>query len=194
MSAALIVIGHQLFFEEKVYPCAIGKGGFSADKREGDGATPLGVFALRECWYRADRLPAPHTRLPLRVIGKDDGWCDDPNSSAYNRHIKIPLPVGERLGEGLTCSDAVNIAPLPSSPLQGEGYERLWREDHCYDLIVPMGYNDAPVVAGRGSAIFLHVMHDSGRATEGCVALAKADLLEILPRLDTASRIEIRQA
>lgn len=162
----IVVTGNQLIFNGKTYRCAIGKGGFSADKKEGDGATPLGIFALRECWYRADRVEKPHTKLPLRVIENNDGWCDDPQSPHYNSHVKLPF--------------------------RGS-HENLWRDDHCYDLIVPLGYNDGPVVPGKGSAIFLHCMHDDGRATEGCVALAKTDLLQLLPHLSLQSRIEIKQ-
>ena len=164
--ADLLVTGTQLSFRGKTYACAIGKGGFSANKKEGDGATPLGVFPLRECWYREGRIAKPTTQLPLRVIHEDDGWCDDPKSPEYNRHVTLPF--------------------TPS-------HEKLWRDDHCYDLIIPLGYNDGPTAPGKGSAIFLHVMHDSGRATEGCVALAKADLLAILPHLSPQSCIEIRQ-
>jgi L,D-peptidoglycan transpeptidase YkuD (ErfK/YbiS/YcfS/YnhG family) len=161
----LIVTGNQLSFAGKTYRCVIGKSGFSADKKEGDGATPLGVFALRECWYRADRLSAPASGLPLHVVEKDDGWCDDPQSPHYNIHVKLPF--------------------------RGS-HEMLWREDHAYDLIVPLGYNDEPVIPGRGSAIFLHLAQPDWRPTEGCVALAKSDLLELLPQLHTETRIEIR--
>lgn len=164
--ADLLVTGNQLTFNGKTYRCAIGKGGFSVGKKEGDGATPVGIFPLRECWYRADRVGKPQTNLPLRIIGQNDGWCDDPESPDYNKHVKLPFAFS---------------------------HEKLWREDHCYDLIIPLGYNDDPVVSGKGSAIFLHVMHDSGRATEGCVALAMADLLEILPYLSVGTCIEIRR-
>jgi len=144
--------------------CATGKGGFSNDKREGDGCSPIGTFFLRECWFRPDRVPAPLTGLPLREIHENDGWCDDPKSSDYNTPIRRPYHYS---------------------------HEQLWRVDHVYDLIVPIGYNDDPVVSGRGSAIFMHVAKDDYSPTEGCVALAVADLLALLPELTPQTRIEI---
>jgi L,D-peptidoglycan transpeptidase YkuD (ErfK/YbiS/YcfS/YnhG family) len=149
------------------YACAIGKGGFveAQAKREGDGKTPKGSYALRECWYRADKMDAPRTALPLRVIEEADGWCDAPDHAAYNRHVRLPFAAS---------------------------HERLWRdEDGCYDLIVPLGYNDDPVVAGRGSAIFLHVAKPAYSGTEGCVALSPVDLFGLLPLLSVGSQIHI---
>ena len=160
----LQVNGNQLLFKGKIYRCAIGKAGFSSDKREGDGATPLGRFALRECWYRADRLPMPKSGLPLKVIDETDGWCDDPESPAYNKHVKLPYSFS---------------------------HEELWRKDHRYDLIVPLGYNDGPILPGKGSAIFMHIAAPDYAGTEGCVALEQGDLLEVLTDCDASTIIEI---
>lgn len=157
------------------FPCAIGKNGVSANKREGDNCTPLGVFLLRECWYRADRIAAPKTSLPLRIITPNDGWCDDPAHPLYNRHVRLPFEAR---------------------------HEKLWRDDHAYDVIVPLGYNDDPPVPGLGSAIFLHVAraHSSSEAvahlnnyqgTEGCVALALPDLLTLLEKVDVNTSMQI---
>lgn len=162
----LVVIGNQLHGFGKSYRCAIGKSGFSNNKKEGDGKTPLGIFPLRECWYRADRLSAPKTSLPVKIIRENDGWCDDPKSPDYNRHVALPSVFS---------------------------HERLWRDDHAYDVIVPLGYNDNPVAAGKGSAIFLHMARDNYKPTEGCVALAKDDLLALLPHLSPKTCIEIKQ-
>lgn len=162
--AEITVTGNQLTFAGKTYRCAIGKAGITPDKKEGDGKTPAGTFDLRECWYRADRLEAPKTKLPLKQIYEDDGWCDDPASKNYNRHVKLPYSFS---------------------------HEKLFRDDHAYDIIVVLGYNDEPVVAGKGSAIFLHLMHDDGRPTEGCVALAQTDLLALLALADSGTMIEI---
>ena len=153
-----------LRFGGQEYACVVGKGGVTDDKREGDGATPRGRFALREAWYRPDRTEKPATELPLREITPADGWCDDPAHPAYNTHVALPFAAR---------------------------HETLWREDHAYDLLVVLGYNDAPVVAGKGSAIFWHLMHDSGRATEGCVAVTRETMLALLPQLHTATHIHI---
>lgn len=153
-------------FNGKEYPCAIGRSGtIPADqKREGDGATPLGTFALRELWYRADRLPKPVCALETREITAEDGWSDDAASPNYNRHIKLPTT---------------------------ESHEALMLDAPVYDLIVPLGYNDAPPVAGKGSAIFLHVVRPEFTPTAGCVAMNKNDLLEMLAQVDADTVMKI---
>jgi L,D-peptidoglycan transpeptidase YkuD (ErfK/YbiS/YcfS/YnhG family) len=143
---------------------ALGKAGISAAKREGDGATPAGKFLLREVLYRADRIAVPRTKLPLRPLARDDGWCDDPADPRYNRPVRLPYKARA---------------------------ENLWREDALYDLIVPLGYNDDPPAAGRGSAIFLHVARAGYAPTEGCVALALEDLLQVVAEADAQSRVAI---
>jgi L,D-peptidoglycan transpeptidase YkuD (ErfK/YbiS/YcfS/YnhG family) len=134
----------------RVMRCAIGRSGVSADKREGDGATPIGTFPMRGALHRG---LAPATRLAVAPIKPRDGWCDDPDHPDYNTMVTLPHTA--------RC-------------------ESLWREDRLYDLIVVLGYNDAPVVAGKGSAIFLHIARDGYAPTEGCVALARDDLLCVL--------------
>jgi L,D-peptidoglycan transpeptidase YkuD (ErfK/YbiS/YcfS/YnhG family) len=166
MQALLHVSGRTLQMDNRSFRCAIGKSGFSESKKEGDGCTPLGVFSLRKCWYRADRVAAPETGLPLRAIKENDGWSDDPKASDYNRHVALPYTFS---------------------------HEKLWRDEHVYDLIVPLGYNDDPVVPGKGSAIFMHVAHNDYRPTEGCVALALPDLLEVLKLCDSGTVIDIRK-
>jgi len=145
--------------------CALGRGGVRYDKREGDGATPAGTFVLRHVLYRADRLPRPATRLPVAMIGPSDGWCDDPSHPLYNRRVRLPFPAS---------------------------FERLRRRDHIYDLVVVIGHNDSPPVAGLGSAIFIHLASPRYGPTAGCVALRKRDLLRLLRDCDRRSRIEIR--
>lgn len=149
------------------YACSIGKGGLVASdaKCEGDLKTPKGVFSLRCCYYRPDRVtPVPITALPFTALSPSDGWCDDPASAQYNQPVQLPFAAS---------------------------HEKLWRDDHAYDLIIPLGYNDAPVIAGKGSAIFLHCMHDDGKPTAGCVALRRDDLLRLLPHLSTDTVIRI---
>lgn len=142
--------------------CALGKGGVRATKREGDGATPAGAFVMRRLLYRADRGAAPTARLPTAPIAADDGWCDDPTDAAYNRAVKLPYRARA---------------------------ERLWRDDRLYDLLVVLGYNDQPAIAGAGSAIFLHVAAADYAPTEGCIALAPEDLRRILVDADATSRV-----
>ncbi|MES2984827.1 MAG: L,D-transpeptidase family protein [Pseudomonadota bacterium] len=148
------------------YACAIGRGGIAAAgmKREGDLMTPTGRFALRGCYYRPDRMDAPITALPLTALTPDDGWCDDPAHPLYNQPVKLPFAAR---------------------------HERLWREDHVYDLIIPLGYNDGPIIPGHGSAIFMHLMRDDGVGTEGCIALKRVDLLALLPRLTRGSQVGV---
>lgn len=135
--------------------CALGPAGVvPADaKREGDGASPAGVWPMRRALYRADRRAAPRTRLPVAAIAPDDGWCDAPDDGAYNRPVKLPY---------------------------GASAERLWREDALYDLVVILGHNDDPVVPGAGSAIFLHQARPDFGPTQGCIALAPDDLEAVL--------------
>lgn len=181
MNSNIVVVGDKLTFSGKTYKCAIGKNGFSADKKEGDGRTPLGIFPLRECWYRADKIEKPQTNLPVKIIHENDGWCDDAESPDYNRNIKLPY----------------NLS-----------HEKLWRDDDItnphvgfvstkkysiYDLIIPIGYNDSPAVVGKGSAIFIHIARENYEPTEGCVALKLPDLLEILPFLYNKAVIEIKK-
>ncbi len=158
-----------LNFGDKAYACALGRSGViqSSRKKEGDGATPAGTYMLRECWYRADRLERPMCALVTRQIRQDDGWCDDPGHPTYNRHVRLPFPAS---------------------------HETLWREDETYDLIVPLGYNDDPVVPGKGSAIFLHVARPGYPPTAGCVALARTDLLELLTEIPAEAQMTIRAA
>jgi len=147
--------------------CALGYAGLSADKREGDGATPVGRFPLRRVLFRADRLTLPPLALPVAAIEPGDGWCDDPASPDYNRQVRLPITAR---------------------------HEHLWRLDTLYDIVVVIGHNDDPPVSGAGSAIFLHVASDDYRPTEGCVAVARADLMALLAdcRSDTMIAISPR--
>jgi len=144
--------------------CALGRAGIVLDKREGDGATPAGAFALRRVLYRADRRPRPPTRLPVRALSPRDGWCDDPGHPAYNRPVRLPF---------------------------AGGCERLWRHDGRYDLIAVLGHNDDPVRAGEGSAVFLHVAAPGFAPTAGCVAVTAPDLLRLLRRAGPETRLRI---
>jgi L,D-peptidoglycan transpeptidase YkuD (ErfK/YbiS/YcfS/YnhG family) len=145
-------------------PVALGRSGICGDKREGDGATPRGRFHPVRVWWRADRGLRPRTFLPVRRIGPSDAWCEDPADRRYNRPIRL-------------------AADAPG--------DRLWREDHLYDLLVELDHNTRPRVAGRGSAVFLHLARREFRPTAGCVALAGADFRRLLGRLGPKTRIVI---
>jgi len=145
-------------------PCALGWGGTTRSKREGDGATPLGRFRLLGCFYRADRGPRPPTRLPQAAIRTADGWCDDPGDRRYNRPVRLPYPAS---------------------------HERLWREDHVYDVVLDIAWNRGPIVRGRGSAIFLHLARADLSPTEGCVVVPPRMAGRLLQRIGPDTRIEI---
>ena len=144
--------------------CALGRSGIRANKHEGDGATPAGVFTLRHIYYRADRATRPISGLAVSALTPHDGWCDDPNCVDYNHRISLP---------------------------HAGSHERMWRDDPLYDVLAVIGYNDAPPVRGLGSAIFLHVAAEGYALTEGCVALAREYLLAILAACDAAAAIRI---
>ena len=138
------------------FPCALGRSGRRVGKREGDGATPTGVWPLRGVLYRPDRVRRPQTALPVMAIRPQDGWCDAPADRNYNRPVRHPYPASA---------------------------ERLWRTDELYDVVGVLACNERPRVRGRGSAIFMHVVRPGYAPTEGCIALARPHLLRLLARL-----------
>ena len=146
-------------------PVALGRGGILANKREGDGATPRGRFRLVRLWWRADRGPRPATRLPVQRIRPDDAWCEDPADRRYNRPFRL---------------------------MPGQAGDRLRRADHLYDLIIEIDHNTRPRVAGRGSAVFIHVARPGFAPTVGCVALKADTLWRLLGRVGKRTAIDIR--
>ncbi len=143
----------QLRFQGQTFRAAHGRGGVSTTKHEADGATPAGLLPLRRILYRADRLAKPRAAHPVEPIAPHDGWCDDPNSPAYNTRITLP---------------------------HAAHHEELWRQDPLYDIIGVLGWNDSPPQRHRGSAIFLHAARPDYAPTEGCLALSLPDLLHVL--------------
>lgn len=146
-------------------PVALGRSGIIANKREGDGATPRGAFHPLRLWWRPDRGPAPRTQLPLQRIGPNDAWSEDPADRRYNRPVKRKA---------------------------GEPGDRLARQDHLYDLIVEIDHNTRPRIAGRGSAVFIHLARPRFAPTAGCVALDRKRLRWLVERLDPNTLIDIQ--
>lgn len=149
------------------FPCSAGRGGIvpAAEKREGDGATPAGVWRLLWLYWRADRGAPPRTVLPAVPLDHRQGWAEDPEDPAYNRPIRHP---------------------------HGYPADRMMRGDGLYDLCAVTDHNAAPVVPGAGSAIFVHLWRGPRRPTAGCVAFSRPDLEWILARWRPTSRLVIR--
>jgi L,D-peptidoglycan transpeptidase YkuD (ErfK/YbiS/YcfS/YnhG family) len=145
------------------FPCAVGRGGITRAKREGDGATPAGVHGLVGLLYRPDRLARPAGwAVPIRPR---DLWCDDPGHEDYNLMV---------------------AAPFPGSA------ERLRRPDPVYDMVLITDWNWPRAVRGAGSAIFLHIWRGPRQPTAGCVAFARTDLLWIVRRIRYGTRVVVR--
>lgn len=143
---------------------ALGRNGIKANKREGDGGTPAGRFHPIRLWWRDDRLPRPRTVLPVRRIAPDDAWCEDPRDRRYNRPVRRSA---NALGD------------------------RLSRADGLYDLIIEIDHNTRPRIAGRGSAVFVHVAREGFAPTAGCVALKRSDFSALLGGLGRKTIIDI---
>jgi L,D-peptidoglycan transpeptidase YkuD (ErfK/YbiS/YcfS/YnhG family) len=143
-------------------PCALGPAGIVRVKREGDGGTPAGTFALLWGYFRPDRPRPVAGGVQLRAMHQDTGWCEDPASPRYNRPVRLPAP---------DCTD------------------RMWRKDHLYDLTFVLDQNFSRRAKGRGSAIFFHLARPGLTPTAGCIAIGAADMRKLAPRLSRAARI-----
>jgi L,D-peptidoglycan transpeptidase YkuD (ErfK/YbiS/YcfS/YnhG family) len=146
-------------------PCALGRGGVTRRKREGDGATPAGLLGMMLVYYRPDRVRRPVTRLPVIAIRPDAGWCDDPADRNYNRPVTLP------------CAAS---------------HEALWRDDRLYDLVVVLDWNLDRPVPGRGSAIFLHLAAPGFAPTAGCVAVTEPAMRRILAASGPETILDVR--
>lgn len=146
------------------FRCALGRSGITALKREGDGATPRGSFAIAGVYFNPQRTRRPLTRLPVWPITQASGWCDAAGDRNYNRPVVLPYAART---------------------------ECLWRDDGLYDLVVVIDYNRCPRVQGQGSAIFLHVARPGFAPTEGCIAMRRADLKVLLGAMSPRSRLSI---
>lgn len=152
-------------FMGRRFPVSIGKGGMTRDKREGDGATPVGVWRLMGGGYRADRTAPLDVPFRMRAIGQRDLWSDDPAAPDYNHDVRAPY--------------------APS-------HERLRRADGLYDLFLITDWNWPNAVPGKGSAIFVHCWKRPRKPTAGCLAFRPDHLRWILARWTRDSRIIVK--
>ena len=155
--------GH-LTFKNLKFRCTLGKAGIGKKIREGDSITPRGIFKLVKVFYRADKIKNLQTSLKKIRIKKNMGWCDDSKSKFYNKLIRLPSNFG--------C-------------------EKLYRSDRLYDLVVVLNYNLNPIIKNKGSAIFIHIAKKSFKKTQGCIALNKEDLINLLSVIRKNTKIKI---
>ena len=153
-----------LYFRDYKIKCSIGKRGLTSKKREGDLKTPLGNFKFNLLLYRKDRIKKINTKIKKKAIKRNFGWCDDPNSSNYNKLVKFPF---------------------------SQSAERLYLKENIYDLILVINFNTIPIIKRRGSVIFLHIANKKFSATKGCIAIKKKSLMKILPFITRKTRIFI---
>ena len=160
----LLVKNNNLFANSSKLRCAIGRNGLTTNKKEGDLSTPIGIFKFNKIYYRADKLGKIDFKIESSIIQKNDGWCDDPESNLYNKHIQFPF---------------------------NESAEHLYRNDYIYDIVCVINYNTSPIMPNKGSAIFLHIAKPNFEGTEGCIAIEKEALLEIATQITNDSEIII---
>ncbi|MCO5733517.1 L,D-transpeptidase [Rhizobium sp. SSA_523] len=139
-----------------VLPAAIGRSGRRSVKREGDGATPIAPMKILSGFIRGDRVGQVRSGLALQRTRRDMLWCDEPLHGAYNRLVRAPLKAS---------------------------HEEMYRQDGLYDICLVLDWNISERRRNRGSAIFFHLIKPGYQPTAGCVALARRDMLRLLPHL-----------
>ena len=159
----ILIDKNYLTYNKFKVKCAIGKKGIGNKRKEGDLITPKGQFKIKYILYRKDRVKIS-TSLKKKVIKKNMGWCDDPKSNYYNKIVKLPFVYS---------------------------HERLYKKENTYDIILVLNYNMNPVIKNKGSAIFIHVAKNNFKKTEGCVAIRKFELLKIVRKITTNTRVKI---
>jgi len=160
----IIIKKHLLLYRGYKLKCSIGKSGIANSKKEGDLATPRGVFKLGFLYYRNDRNKSLKSKLKKKVIRKNMGWCNDSKCKKYNQEIYLPSKYGA---------------------------EKLYRKDKIYDILINIKYNHSPIIKDKGSAIFLHLTNIKYKPTKGCITILKKDFLKILPLINRNTKISI---
>ena len=153
-----------LTFNNYKAKCTVGKRGIGNKKKEGDLITPIGLYKIKYILYRKDRVKKIHSKLKKVIIKKNMGWCDDPNSEKYNKLINLPF----------------NFK-----------YEKLFKKENTYDIILVLNYNMNPIKKNKGSAIFIHVVKKNYRKTKGCIAIGKTQLLKIIKKIKNNTKVKI---
>ena len=153
-----------LIYNNYKVKCALGKRGIGNKRKEGDFITPKGLYKIKYILYRKDRVSKIKTKFNKVILKKNMGWCDDPKSSRYNKLIRTPF---------------------------NYNYEKLYRKNNIYDIILVLNYNMNPIQKGKGSAIFIHIAKKNYKKTEGCIAIKKKDLLKILKVIEVKTKVKI---
>ena len=153
-----------LKYKDHKFKCALGRAGIGEKNIEGDNITPKGTYKIVKIYYRADKIKKISCKLKLITINKKIGWCDDPKSKFYNQEIKLPSKYS---------------------------YEKLYRKDSIYDIIIVLNYNINPTIKNKGSAIFIHIAKKKYAKTQGCIALRKIHLIFILKKINKNTKIKI---
>ena len=153
-----------LKYKNLKFRCSLGKGGVGKKEMEGDNITPIGSYKLVNFFFRKDRIDKINSKIKFKEIKKNMGWCDDPKSKKYNQLIKLPSKLS---------------------------YEKLFRKDHLYDLLIVLDYNMKPVIKNKGSAIFIHLATKYYNSTKGCIGLKKIDMIELIKKIKKTELIKI---
>tara|TARA_B100001057_G_scaffold459067_1_gene508898 strand:+ start:1743 stop:2240 length:498 start_codon:yes stop_codon:yes gene_type:complete len=159
----ILINSKYLTYNNYKVKCAIGKRGIGDKKKEGDLITPKGQFKVKYILYRNDRVKFS-TKLKKKIIKKNMGWCNDPKSKEYNKSVKLPFNFN---------------------------YEKLYKKENIYDIILVINYNMNPIKRNKGSAIFIHIAKKNYKKTEGCIAIKKRELLKIVKEIKSNTKIKI---
>ena len=160
----ILIKNKKLIYNNYRIKCAVGKRGIRNKKEEGDLITPIGLHKINYILYRKDRIKKLDTILKKLPIKKNMGWCDDSKSKKYNKLIRTPFAYS---------------------------YEKLFKKENIYDVILVLNYNMNPTKKNKGSAIFIHIAKKGYKSTEGCVAIKKNELIKLLKDIKKNTKIKI---
>ena len=160
----ILINKRYLTFKQYKVKCALGKRGIGLKKKEGDLITPTGQYKIKYILYRKDRIKKIQSNIRKIVINKNMGWCDDPRSKKYNKLVNLPF---------------------------NDNYEKLFKRQNIYDIILVLNYNMSPIRKNKGSAIFIHIAKKNYEKTKGCIAIKKVELLKILKEIKINTKVKI---